>query len=66
MLVMPYLNSSITCSEENSCKKVRLFGVTYQEPVSVNIENPATVSKFSISSYFAQINPLVSYFRKHN
>ena len=36
------------------------------EPVSVNIENPATVSKFSVSSYFAQINPLVSYFPKHN
>ena len=25
----------------------------FYEPVSVNIENPATVSKFSISSYFA-------------
>ena len=36
------------------------------EPVSVNIENPATVSKFSVSSYFAQIKPLVSYFRKYN
>ena len=36
------------------------------EPVSGNIENPATVSKFSISPYFAQTNPLVSYFRKHN
>ena len=34
--------------------------------VSVNVENPATVSKCSISSYFAQMNPLVSYFRKHN
>ena len=31
-----------------------------------NIENPATVSKFSLSSYFAQIKPLVSYFRKYN
>ena len=36
------------------------------EPVSVNIENPATVSKFSVSSYFAQMKPLVSYFRKYN
>ena len=37
-----------------------------KEPVSVNIANHATVSKFSISSYFPQTNPLVSYFRKHN
>ena len=28
--------------------------------------NTATVSKFSIFSYFAQIKPLVSYFRKYN
>ena len=34
--------------------------------ISVNMENPAPVSKFSISSYFAQIKPLVSYFRKYN
>ena len=40
--------------------------IPYEEPVSVNIENPATVSKFSLSSYFAQIKPLVSYFRKYN
>ena len=33
---------------------------------AVNIENLATVSKFSIFSYFAQTNPLVSYFQKYN
>ena len=29
-------------------------------------QNPVTVSTFSVSSYFTQINPLVSYFLKHN
>ena len=42
------------------CREVPL-----KEPISVNIENPATVSKFLISLHFAQIKPLVSYFRKY-
>ena len=39
--------------------KLALFSIFHnvEEPVSVNIENPATVSKFSVSSYFAQIKP---------
>ena len=45
-----------------TCLRRRLNG--YSEPLSVNIENPASVVKFSISSYFAQITSIASYFWK--
>ena len=35
------------------------------EPIPHNIENEMTLVKFRISSYFAQITSIVSFFRKY-
>ena len=40
------------------------YAISYQKPIPVIFENPATLEKFSIFWYFAQTTSMVSYFQK--